>query len=53
MVSRGHYTIDVIVAYFVTTRLWFMHNAIIANRHFQQRSSTNHLGRYSFYHYRV
>jgi len=45
MVSRGHYTIDVIIAYFVTTRLWFMHNAIIANRHFQQRSSTNHLGR--------
>ena len=45
MVSRGHCTIDVIIAYFVTTRLWFMHNAIIANRHFQQRSSTNHLGR--------
>merc|ERR1712240_456641 len=45
MVSRGHYTIDVIIAYFVTTRLWFMHNAIIANRHFQQRSGTNHLGR--------
>lgn len=45
MVSRGHYTIDVIIAYFVTTRLWYMHNAIIANRHFQQRSSTNHLAR--------
>eukprot|EP00092_Neocalanus_flemingeri_P054719 GFUD01064479.1.p1 GENE.GFUD01064479.1~~GFUD01064479.1.p1 ORF type:complete len:317 (-),score=52.53 GFUD01064479.1:359-1309(-) len=45
MISRGHYTIDVIIAYFVTTRLWYMHNAIIANRHFQQRASTNHLGR--------
>lgn len=45
MMSRGHYTVDVIIAYFVTTRLWYMHNAIISNRHFQQRSSTNHLGR--------
>jgi len=45
MLSRGHYSIDVVIAYFVTTRLWYMHNAIIANRHFQQKSVTNHLAR--------
>lgn len=45
LVARGHYSVDIVIAYFITTRLWCMHNSIIANRHFQQRSSTNYLGR--------
>jgi shingomyelin synthase len=45
MLARGHYSIDVILAYFITTRLWFMYNSIILNPSFQTRSTTNHLGR--------
>ena len=45
MTARGHYSIDVIVAYFVTTRLWYIHHSVIHNRVLQQESSTNYLSR--------
>jgi len=45
MMARGHYTVDVVIAYYVTTRIWIMHNTMIVNRHFQQRSATNFLDR--------
>lgn len=32
LVSRGHYTVDVVIAYYVTTRLWYMHNSVIQER---------------------
>ena len=46
MTARGHYSIDVIVAYFVTTRLWAIHYSVIHNRVLQQESSTNYLSRW-------
>lgn len=45
MLARGHYSIDVLLAYFITTRLWFIYNSIILNPSFQTKSLTNHLGR--------
>lgn len=45
LTARGHYTIDVVAAYFVTTRLWYVHQSIINNRGLQQTSSTNYLSR--------
>jgi len=45
MLARGHYSIDVILAYFITTRLWFMYQSIILNPSFQTKSVTNYLGR--------
>jgi len=45
MMARGHYSIDIVVAYFITTRLWFVYNSIILNPSFQVKSATNHLGR--------
>jgi len=45
MSARGHYSIDVIVAYFVTTRLWYIQHSVIHNRVLQQESSTNYLSR--------
>jgi len=45
MLAKGHYSIDVIIAYFVTTRLWYIHHSIIANRVLQSKSSTNYLSR--------
>ena len=47
LTARGHYTIDVVAAYFVTTRLWYVHQSIINNRGLQQTSSTNYLSRYT------
>ena len=35
LTARGHYTIDVVAAYFVTTRLWYVHQSIINNRGLQ------------------
>jgi len=45
MLAKGHYSIDVIIAYYVTTRLWYIHHSIIANRILQSKSSTNYLSR--------
>ena len=47
MTAKGHYSIDVIIAYFVTTRLWYIHHSIIANKVLHQKSSTNYLSRYN------
>lgn len=32
MLARGHYSVDVVIAYFVTTRVWYIHNTIIQSR---------------------
>jgi len=45
MMARGHYSIDILLAYFITTRLWFIYHSIILNPVFQAKSPTNHLGR--------
>lgn len=45
LVSRGHYTIDVVIAYFVTTRLWYMHNSLIQERLRGGGGSEGHLAR--------
>ena len=41
----ANFQVDVVIAYFVTTRLWFLHNSIINHRQFHQRASTNFLAR--------
>jgi hypothetical protein len=40
--------VDVVLAYFITTRLWFMQNCIIHNHGFHQRSQSNYLARLVF-----
>ena len=37
--------VDVVIAYFVTTRLWIQHNLIINHRQFHQKAQTNFLAR--------
>ena len=39
-------TVDIVLAYFITTRLWYMQNCIIHNHNFHQRSNANYLSRY-------
>jgi len=45
MLARGHYSVDVILAYFITTRLWYMQHSVILNLQLQQNIPSNHLSR--------
>jgi len=45
LVARGHYTVDVVIAYFVTTRLWILHQSIIHSRQAQVHAANNFLSR--------
>ena len=40
--------VDVLLAYFVTTRLWFMMHSVILNLQLQQPHSSNHLSRLDY-----
>ena len=43
VVARGHYSIDVILAYFVTTRLWWIYHAMATSHNNKKRSDQNFL----------
>jgi shingomyelin synthase len=30
-ISRGHYTVDIILAYYITTRVFWMYHSMVAN----------------------
>jgi len=45
MVAKGHYSIDVIIAYFVTTRLWYILHTVINCKQLQNKTSANFLSR--------
>jgi len=45
LLARGHYSVDCILAYFITTRLWYMMHSIIQTLQLQQDNSTNHMAR--------
>ena len=36
LAGRGHYTIDVVVAYYVTTRLWCLYHLLLTQQQQQQ-----------------
>lgn len=31
LVAHGHYTVDVLIAYYVTTRLWYIYHTLASN----------------------
>jgi len=33
LVAHGHYTVDVLIAYYVTTRLWYIYHTLANNAH--------------------
>ena len=37
LAGRGHYTIDVVVAYYVTTRLWCLYHLLLTQQQQQQQ----------------
>ncbi|XP_058810009.1 phosphatidylcholine:ceramide cholinephosphotransferase 2-like isoform X2 [Phymastichus coffea] len=45
LISHGHYTIDVIIAYYITTRLWYIYHTMANNSQLKQYGSNNFLAR--------
>ncbi|KAL1516852.1 hypothetical protein ABEB36_000697 [Hypothenemus hampei] len=43
--SHGHYTVDVIIAYYVTTRIFYIYHTLANNSNLKQFSSNNLLSR--------
>ncbi|GJQ76884.1 hypothetical protein Trydic_g15088 [Trypoxylus dichotomus] len=43
--SHGHYTVDIIIAYYVTTRIFWIYHTLANNSSLKQHSSNNYLGR--------
>ena len=43
LLGRGHYTIDVLIAYYVTTRLWWMYHMVAETGHLTLRGGQNYL----------
>ena len=41
VVARGHYSIDVLLAYFVTSRLWWIYHTLATNPSLKQRTEEN------------
>ncbi len=50
MMARGHYSIDVIVAYYITTRLWYLYHSMANHTSLQQATSINHFSRIWWWH---
>lgn len=45
LMARGHYSIDCIIAYWITTRLWYIYHSMTSNPHLKQATSTNYFSR--------
>uniref|UniRef100_T1IPF2 Sphingomyelin synthase-like domain-containing protein n=1 Tax=Strigamia maritima TaxID=126957 RepID=T1IPF2_STRMM len=45
LISRGHYTVDVIIAYYVTTRLFWIYHTIANNSTLKMTGPNNYLAR--------
>ncbi|CAB3372446.1 Hypothetical predicted protein [Cloeon dipterum] len=45
LISRAHYTVDVVVAYYVTTRLFWIYHTLANNLELKQSGPNNFLGR--------
>ena len=43
LVSRGHYSIDCLVAYWVTSRVWWTYHTMANTKHLQLSGSHNHM----------
>ncbi|EEB16485.1 Phosphatidylcholine:ceramide cholinephosphotransferase, putative [Pediculus humanus corporis] len=49
LIARGHYSIDVVVAYYVTTRLFWIYHTMACNAKFKELGPNNFLARVWWY----
>ena len=50
LLARGHYSIDVIVAYYVTTRLWWIYHTLAHNQQLNAKGNHNMLDNLCWWH---
>ncbi|KAG8233362.1 hypothetical protein J437_LFUL005823 [Ladona fulva] len=49
LIARGHYTVDVLLAYFITTRLFWIYHTMANNTSLKQKGPNNFLSRVWWY----
>ncbi|XP_071455791.1 phosphatidylcholine:ceramide cholinephosphotransferase 2-like [Hetaerina americana] len=49
LIARGHYTVDVLIAYYITTRLFWIYHTIANNTSLKQSGPNNFLSRVWWY----
>ena len=50
LLSRGHYSIDVLLAYWVTTRLWWVYHMMATNNSLKLSGKHNYLENLCWWH---
>jgi len=50
LLARGHYTIDVILAYYVTSRIWWIYHTLAHNQQLKSRGEHNFLDNMCWWH---
>jgi len=50
LLARGHYTIDVILAYYVTSRIWWLYHTLAHNQQLKSRGEHNFLDNMCWWH---
>lgn len=50
LVARGHYLIDVLIAYFITTTTFYVYHAIISNKSLRYANQKNYISRFWWWH---
>ncbi|XP_055921718.1 phosphatidylcholine:ceramide cholinephosphotransferase 1-like isoform X2 [Eupeodes corollae] len=51
LLAHGHYTIDILIAYYVTTRLWWTYHTLANNHFLLKPGANNYIGREWWYTY--
>lgn len=46
LIARAHYLIDVLIAYFITTTVFYIHHTIIHNKSLRYANQKNYISRY-------
>ena len=50
LLARGHYTIDVLLAYYVTSRIWWLYHTLAHNNQLKSRGEHNFLDNMCWWH---
>lgn len=50
LVARGHYLIDVLIAYFITVTIFYMYHTIIHNKSLRYACQKNYISRFWWWH---
>lgn len=45
MMGRGHYTVDIIIAYYISSRLWYLYHGMACHPPLQQATAINYFAR--------